>query len=252
MSAFNAEKTIEQAVDSILDQTYKDFIFLVIDDSSTDLTGSILLDYECKNNNLHIYFNDKRVGLTKNLNTLIDRAIHLYPGIKYIARQDADDWSELARLKIQVEFMDENPEFGMCGTRYIQHREEGGKIPVKLPIEDIDIRKETWFANRFGHGSCMYRLSSLKELKYNEQYYDEYFFYGQDLELHMRMMENFLVYNIPEYLYNFRLSKGSIDRADTYEKMYRTAIYKMFCRNMGIDFIANPRKEPFWLKQTAK
>jgi glycosyltransferase involved in cell wall biosynthesis len=99
---YNGERFLREAVESILNQTFEDFEFIIINDGSTDRTGEILNSY--KDERLKI-FNQPNRGLTKSLN----RALKLSQG-KYIARQDADDISEPNRLEVQVTYLEFHPE----------------------------------------------------------------------------------------------------------------------------------------------
>jgi glycosyltransferase involved in cell wall biosynthesis len=125
MSVFNGEKFLKEAIESILKQTFKDFVFLIIDDASTDRSVEIIRSYS-----------DFRIQLIQNKNNL-GLAASLNLGLAecktpYVARMDADDISLPHRLKVQYEWMQKHPEVGVCGTfmkelngkKYFKH---GGK-----------------------------------------------------------------------------------------------------------------------------
>ena len=86
MSTYNNEKSIESSVNSILNQTYKNIEFLIIDDFSTDNTFGILNNLKNSDERIKVYRNSNNIGLTKSLNKLISKSKG-----NYIARQDADD-----------------------------------------------------------------------------------------------------------------------------------------------------------------
>jgi len=109
MPVYNGEKYLNEAIDSILGQTFKDFKFLIINDGSTDGTADILKSY--KDSRIKVTNNEKNIGLTKSLNKGLKMAKS-----EYIARMDADDISLPTRLQKQVEFMDSHPKVGVCGT----------------------------------------------------------------------------------------------------------------------------------------
>ena len=111
MSVFNSEKYLKEAVDSILEQTFTDFEFIITDDCSTDSSLAILEEYAKKDNRIILLKNSENIGLTKNLNKMIDIAKG-----KYIARMDADDISLPKRFQIQYNFMEENSDIGVCGS----------------------------------------------------------------------------------------------------------------------------------------
>ena len=104
MSVYNGERFLREAVGSILDQSFRKFEFIVINDGSTDFTGAMLDSYQEQDLRMHVYHQENR-GLVESLN----RGCALAQG-KYIARMDADDISVINRLMWQVEFMEKHPE----------------------------------------------------------------------------------------------------------------------------------------------
>jgi glycosyltransferase involved in cell wall biosynthesis len=120
MSVYNGEKYLRQAIESILQQTYTDFEFIIIDDGSTDSSREIIQSYDDKR--IRLVINEQNIGLTKSLN----KGIRLAKG-EFIARMDADDISLPQRFEKQVAYLDSHPEVGVLGTyaNIIDHR---GKI----------------------------------------------------------------------------------------------------------------------------
>ena len=108
MSVYNGAKFLDEAIDSILTQTFTDFEFIVIDDASSDDSLHIINSY--KDARIIVLQNTKNIGLTKSLNLGIAKAKG-----KYIARMDADDISMPKRLEKQFDFMEEHPEFAFVG-----------------------------------------------------------------------------------------------------------------------------------------
>lgn len=108
MPTYNAEKYLKEAIDSILNQTFTDFEFLIIDDNSKDKTKKIIGKY-----------NDKRIklikGPQKGLAAALNCGIKKAQG-KYIARMDADDISLPARFEKQVNYLEAHPEITVLGT----------------------------------------------------------------------------------------------------------------------------------------
>ena len=97
MSCYNSEESVEQSVESILNQTYENIEFLIMDDGSTDSTFEILNEFAKINENIRIFKNENNIGLTKSLNLLIN-----YSNGEFIARQDADDISLKTRIEKQM------------------------------------------------------------------------------------------------------------------------------------------------------
>ena len=100
MSAYNAENSIEKTMSSLLMQTYENLEIIIADDGSTDNTYNLLKKFSQTNKNISVIKNSENLGLTRSLNILID----LSKGY-YIARQDADDYSNATRITKQVSFI---------------------------------------------------------------------------------------------------------------------------------------------------
>lgn len=203
MSVYNCEKYLKYAVDSILNQTYKDFEFIIINDGSTDKSREILESY--KDDRIKL-FNNKNKGLTKSLNEAIG-----YSKGEYIARIDADDIALPERFEKQVKFLDSNPEIVMCGT-WADFINEDGEIlrEFRRPVTDRDIKREIVFHNPFIHPSVMMRKSVFDKIGL----YDESFRHAQDYELWTRIVTKFKTANIPEKLLRYRLLKEGITQSN--------------------------------------
>ena len=109
MPVYNGEKYLKESIESILKQTFRDFEFLIINDTSTDESEKIIRSF--KDSRIKLIKNEKNIGLTKSLNKGLDLAKG-----EYMARMDADDISLPKRLEIQVAFMDKNPKIGVIGA----------------------------------------------------------------------------------------------------------------------------------------
>lgn len=109
MPAFNAEKYIREAVDSILNQTFTDFEFIIINDGSTDHTKEIILEYD--DPRIVLLENEKNSGIVVTLN----KGIQFARG-EYIARMDSDDISLCNRIERQVLFLDSHAHIGLIGS----------------------------------------------------------------------------------------------------------------------------------------
>ena len=111
MPVYNCELYVQEAIDSILNQTFIDFELLIIDDCSTDKTVEIINNYADKR--IKLTTKPHNTGLTNSLNY----GLSIAQG-QYIARMDGDDVSVLDRFEKQVKFLDTNPDIILCGTWY--------------------------------------------------------------------------------------------------------------------------------------
>tara|TARA_Y100000741_G_scaffold358839_1_gene338611 strand:- start:2791 stop:3483 length:693 start_codon:yes stop_codon:yes gene_type:complete len=170
MSVYNAQETIKKSIKSILDQSYKEFEFLILDDASTDETFNICNEFKKEDKRIKLYRNDKNLGLTKSLNKLIS-----YSNGEIIARQDSDDVSKKERLQKQINYLYEN-NLDACTSRanIMDEKKVIPRFSFLLP-KKIVIR----YKNPFIHGTLLIRKSVLEE----NNFYDENFYYSQDYKL---------------------------------------------------------------------
>ena len=108
-SVYNGEAYVEECIDSILNQTFQDFEYIILNNGSTDRTLEILNRHT--DPRLHIIHQDN-LGISRSLN----KGISLSKS-ELIVRLDADDYSLPNRLEKQVTFMEQHPEISFCGSR---------------------------------------------------------------------------------------------------------------------------------------
>ena len=190
MSVYNGEKHIEDAIESILNQTFRNFEFIIVDDASFDNSFKIIQKYATLDNRIKIIRNLKNIGLTKSLN----KTIKISNG-DFIARQDVDDISLPNRLKIQHDYLLENHEYSFYGCNGTI--KQTGKELLKF-FELPEIKNNLIIQNCFTHSTIFIRKQILK--KYG--YYDENYLYGQDYELWCRLIykHNLKAKNLTEKL----------------------------------------------------
>jgi glycosyltransferase involved in cell wall biosynthesis len=204
MAVHNGANYVEQAVESILRQTFTDFEFVIVDDGSTDDTPRRLENF--KDARIRIIRNRANVGLTKSLNRGLSEA---RGGL--IARQDADDRSHPGRLAAQVAFLDRTPEVAVVGTqaRYIDARGRVRRVaPWPKSTSQLAVRWQLLFDGPFIHTSVMFR----KDVVWRElQGYDESFVTSQDFELWSRLAaRGHGMRNLPVALVDFRVHAASV------------------------------------------
>jgi glycosyltransferase EpsE len=158
MGTYNAEKRISKSIESILNQTYQDFEFIICDDASTDNTVDIIKKYmEC----------DHRIVLLKNetnmkLSATLNKCIKASKG-NYIARIDDDDIAHSDSIQIQVDFLRKHPEFDILGTSrnlYDNNGIWGSDLRNEKETTVIDIA----LGESFIHPSVMMRKKSLLDV----------------------------------------------------------------------------------------
>ena len=151
MSVYNGEQYLVESIQSILNQTYSNFEFIIINDGSTDQTEKIIKSY--KDPRITLIDNSINHGLVYSLNLGFSKARG-----KYIARMDADDISRSDRLAKQVEFLEGHSDIGIVGSNCICIDENGHRLFInRKPALDLEIRWVNLLQNPFVHSSVMIR-----------------------------------------------------------------------------------------------
>ena len=195
MSVYNDENNVANAIQSILDQTFDDFEFLIIDDCSTDNTYEEMTKF-LNDSRVKLYVNEENIGLTKSLNKLIEESSG-----KYIFRQDSDDISFNYRFDEQIKIL-ETKDVKTCTTRAIDINNNkiipglSSWIPKKITMK---------FKNPYIHGT----LAIEKLLLNSIGNYSEDFYYSQDFRLYLDLLQkNEKIYEIKKPLYKLNTSNN--------------------------------------------
>lgn len=203
---------IRQSIDSILEQSFCDFEFIIVNDNPTrELNEQVLNAYIQKDSRIRVLNNEANIGLTKSLN----RALSISRG-EYIARMDADDISSPERLKKQVEFLDKHRDYILVGTWIAKIDENGARLENTWQYES----KDRWLKSKFILNSqiCHPAAMFYREINGSLLQYDEGLKYAQDYSLWASIMGNGKFFNIPEELYNYRISAQQISCANYVEQ----------------------------------
>jgi glycosyltransferase involved in cell wall biosynthesis len=200
MTAYNSSKTIAEAVHSVLKQSCKEFQFIIVDDASTDDTPEIIAS-----------IHDSRILLIRNeTNLYIPDAANI--GLAkvetpYVLRIDSDDICLPNRLELQLDYMQKNPQTGVCGS-YVNFF--GLKnVNWIMPCDNNDIKAYLLFNNCFANSSVIVRMDVLK--KYNFSYRNHYLYPPmEDYDLWFRLLPYTQFANYPEVLVKKRWHKDSM------------------------------------------
>jgi glycosyltransferase involved in cell wall biosynthesis len=193
MPVYNGAKYLNEAIDSILDQTFSDFEFLIMDDCSTDQSINQVKSYN--DPRIKLIVNKKNIGQSATLN----KGLELARG-KYIARMDQDDISMPERLERQSKFMKDNPEVDVVGT-WLQLMGKYNEI-FELETKSEDIKMNLLTNENLAHPTVMIRKRTL--VKYDLNYNPAYSV-AQDYDLWVRMFDFCSFANIPEALIKYRM-----------------------------------------------
>lgn len=200
MSVYNNETTVATAIESILNQTFAGFEFIIINDRSADNSLKVIKSFSDKR--IKLIENSSNLGLTKSLNKGLDAAAGTY-----IARMDSDDISEISRLEKQVAFMEENKDFVILGSSY-RIINKGREI-IREVLYDLGPEKiyyDLLFQNMFAHASVIFRLDKARELGgYNENYR-----FAQDYDLWCRLALKGKIWVMPDILISWTQDERNI------------------------------------------
>lgn len=202
MPAYNAEKYIGEAIESILNQTYKDFEFIIINDGSIDKTKEKILSYQDKR---IVYLeNKKNLGIVATLNKGLD-----YATGEFIARMDSDDISAKTRFEKQIDYFNKNSNVGVLGTGICIFG-EGIKEQKRIFTTDSKLLKaELLFNSCIAHPTVMMRRSILE--KYNLRYESE-FAGAEDYCLWWKIAQVSNISTLPDILLNYRMHDSQITK----------------------------------------
>ena len=205
MPAYNSEKYIATAIESILNQTFSDFEFIIINDGSTDNTAKIVRQYARQDPRIKFIDNKKNRGLIAVLNMGLD----LCTG-EYIARMDSDDISMPDRCERQLEAYREQPELSLLSGTIAEFGEDPEHIENyrRLPESHEDIVRFAKKRNPMNHMAVMFRKSNVTAAG---SYQPIGLFEDYDLWVRM-LMQGCRAANLPEVLVRARVGNGMIAR----------------------------------------
>ena len=199
MPIYNSGKYLKNGLESIINQTYRNFEVIIVDDSPED-DGSLAIIRSFNDKRIKYVKPKERLGLVKSMNY----AIKLSNG-EFCARMDADDISHIKRFEIQVKYLQENEDVGVVGSNcYIINKQNKIIGAYEYPSDDNDIKLKMLFNSPIVHPSVMIRKKILSENLYNEDC-----FCCEDYELWSRLIYKTKFHNIKDKLIKYRIIKES-------------------------------------------
>lgn len=218
---------LRDAVESILNQTFTDFEFLILNDSPKNKEiEKIVKDYAKRDARVKYYKNDVNLGISDSRNKLLDLACG-----EYVAIFDHDDISLPNRLEKEVNYLDKNPGVG-CVSAWSHVFGEHDFIS-KSPENDVDIKIGLTESCCIVHSVCMIRRSVLTE---NDIHYESYYSPAEDYRIFTRLMDVTHFYIIPHVLLNYRDFVGNTTTTRRARLDYAHSLVKEECCT----------KHPYW------
>lgn len=199
MPLFNADKYVGEAVESILSQSYTQFELIIVNDASTDKSADCVT--QILDRRIVFVENEKNLGIVASRN----RGLALAKG-KYIAILDSDDIALPDRLEKQVAFLEDHPDYGICGSYYHVINSTGKKIlSFKVPVSSADNKTFLLFNVPFCHSTIMMPAVLAKRFAYKDG-----FDIIEDYEIAHRIAKEYKIGNLPKYTTLYRVHGNNI------------------------------------------
>lgn len=231
MPVYNSSKYLKEAIDSILDQTYKNFELIIIDDGSSDNSVEIIKNY----NSAKIIFlqNDKNIGVSATRN----KALDLVQG-KYIALMDSDDISPLYRLEKQVDFLEKNTDYGLIGGHYESFTVYPFYTKRKFRKHCLNQEENQVNLNFVGAIAAPTAMFRSKIIKDNNISFDTDLKVGEDFDFWRRIGKHSKVTNIDCFLIRYRkhISNTTKNKDLVNSHMSKSILKSMQELNIKIDY----------------
>ncbi len=230
MPCYNSAAFLHKAIDSILNQTYRNFEFIIIDDGSNDQTPFIIENYAQQDSRIKYYRNEVNRKLIYTLN----RGVQLAGG-EYILRMDADDISHPERLEKQLNFMLENPETDICSAGYCYINLSDEEVQLSFPKTTLSkaLHFQSFFSTPLSHAVILAKTEVLKN-----NLYDPDFIHSEDFELFSRLLSaGYNLRNLKEILYYVRINPQSVSyrfervQTETHTRISKRNLFNYFNKN---------------------
>jgi glycosyltransferase involved in cell wall biosynthesis len=203
MPCYNSADFLHEAIDSVLNQTYRNFEFIIIDDGSSDQTPAIIEHYARLDSRIRFFKNDINRKLIYSLNMGVQLAVG-----EYIMRMDADDISHPQRLEKQLHFMIEHPDTDICSAGYSYINLSGHEVQRSFPKTSLPkaLFFQSFFSTPLTHAVILAKTGVLKN-----NAYDPDFIHSEDFELFSRLLAaHYRLRNLNEILYYVRINPKSV------------------------------------------
>ncbi|WP_340102810.1 glycosyltransferase family 2 protein [Rhodohalobacter sp. 8-1] len=229
---YNREKFIQNAIYSVLNQTYQNFEIIIIDDGSTDASISII--ESIKDSRIKLFKNTDNKGVVYTRNRYLKEAQG-----DYIAILDSDDSWLPTKLEKQIAFLENNPNYGICGSWALRKYTTGKEDIWKYPNTDDEIRARLPWGSAIVHSSMMLRRSIL--YKYDIEY-KKGFDSVEDYDMIRQFVKYSKAYNIEEPLIVYNIHGNQITVEDNREQVLKAILVgEQYLNDLDIEFFKEER-----------
>ena len=230
MSVYNGGESIRTAVESILNQTYSNFEFLIVDDGSTDDTPDVLRSLVTEDSRIRVVRNRSNLGLGGSLNRGVAEARG-----ELVARMDADDISHPERLERQVEFLTREPSVDVVGTQAVDIDSAGNLLASRsAPMTHQAICRLIPWTNPMIHPSVMFRRQAIIAVGS----YDARLRYAEDYDLWFRCIAGGLKFaNLPDCLLAYRVGGSNFKKRGWAYRKTEILVRLNGCKALGLNTV---------------
>jgi len=217
LPTYNGGAWVAEAIGSVLDQSFSEFEFIIIDDGSTDETNEIIKKFAQEDSRIRYIKNEQNLGIQKTRNISLEHAKG-----EYVAEIDQDDlWLDKDKLKKQLQFLEENKEYVLIGTGVVLANEKGEEIARYLmPKTDAEIRNKILRMNCFIHSSVMYRKRAVQAVGgYTVEKMSE------DHDLWLRLGRQGKFANLPDYAVQYYLNMKGYNSQDKFIRLKQNLLF---------------------------
>lgn len=235
MGVYNCAETLEESIDSILNQTYKYWHFIICDDCSIDKTYNILKKYKKEYpDKFTILKNNKNMGLNYTLNKCLEKCTG-----EYIARQDGDDISLPTRFEEEIKILEKNKKYALVSSSMISFDENGDFGIIKHP--EIPNVNDFRFGSPFCHAPVIIRKTVMDEV---EGYtVAKHLLRVEDYHLWFKIYsKGYIGYNIQKPLYKMRDDRNAVKR-----RTFQNRINETRLKFWGFNLIGVSKKYYFYI-----
>lgn len=229
MPVYNSVKYLAEAIESILNQTFSDFEFLIFDDGSTDGSAQIIKNYAAEDSRILAKYSSVNAGYVKHLNDGIVLA-----RAPYLARMDSDDIALPRRLELQKEFLDRHPEIGVVGSSSIRIDQDGRELGLsRRHSAPSYLFWQSFFVNPLAHPTVMYRETIFD----SAEGYRESKSPAEDYDLWTRVSTSWHLANIEEPLLKYREHNNSVSvlRRETQVRNFKESLAALWWDQLKIE-----------------
>ena len=223
---YNAEKYIAESIQSVFDQTFTDWELIIINDGSTDNSEKIINSFSDRR--IKYFKNDKNKGIVYSRNRGINEASG-----DFIGMLDADDIAHKEKFEKQINFLINNPQYGMVGTwaRFIDENGKRLKGGWKLKADAEKIPSIMLFKNYFLQSAVLYKKECIKNYKFTEG-----FDILEDYLIWYQIIKDYKAWNLPYYLVDYRVHPGGVTKKyDNQRREKEKKVFQIQLKNFGID-----------------